>query len=194
MDKTEFVKDFIEFNSEMKKSSSDLETGDITMLYAVYRKDLRANNLNNNGFKSDPTEQMATEKQKRYLLNLAKAKAVEKKAVALVGPAAFYIGLLIAVVAAFITQSGLLYVGLAVLGVIVGLLNITAKEIGPFLFASIAFIVAALGMGVLVSSMIPATIAQYPEFLRLATNLVVFIGAGAMLISLRAIYEVAKSK
>ena len=74
MDKTEFVNDFIEFNSEMKKSSSDLETGDITMLYAVYRKDLRANRLTNNGFKSDPNEQMATEKQKRYLLNLAKAK------------------------------------------------------------------------------------------------------------------------
>ena len=74
MDKTEFVKDFIEFNSEMKKNSSDLETGDITMLYAVYRKDLRANKLNNNSFKSNATEQMATDKQKQYLLNLAKAK------------------------------------------------------------------------------------------------------------------------
>ena len=74
MDKAEFVNDFIEFNSEMKKSSSDLETGDITMLYAVYRKDLRANKLNNNGSKSDLNEQMATEKQKLYLLKLAKAK------------------------------------------------------------------------------------------------------------------------
>ena len=74
MDKTEFVKDFIEFNSEMKKNSADIETGDITMLYAIYRKDLRANRLNNNRFKSDVDGQMATEKQKRYLLNLAKAK------------------------------------------------------------------------------------------------------------------------
>lgn len=77
MDKTEFVKDFIEFNSEMKKNSSDIETGDITMLYAVYRKDLRANRLNNNGFKSDVDGQMATEKQKNYLLNLAKAKGAK---------------------------------------------------------------------------------------------------------------------
>lgn len=123
---------------------------------------------------------------------MAKAKV---KAIALVGPAAFYIGLLIVLVAAFITPSGWLYVGLAVLGVIVGLLNITAKEIGPFLFASIVFIVAALGMATLVNIAIPEIITvQYPEFLRLATNLVVFIGAGAMLISLRAIYEVAKSK
>jgi hypothetical protein len=76
MDKTEFVRDFIEFNSEMKKNSSDLETGDITMLYAVYRKDLRANRLNN-GHKQEPQEQTATEKQKRYLMNLAKTKGAK---------------------------------------------------------------------------------------------------------------------
>jgi hypothetical protein len=73
MDKTEFVRDFIEFDSEMKKNSSDLETGDITMLYAVYRKDIRANRLNN-GAKPSTDKQKATEKQKRYLMNLAKTK------------------------------------------------------------------------------------------------------------------------
>jgi hypothetical protein len=76
MDKTEFVRDFTEFNSEMKKNSSDLETGDITMLYAVYRKDLRASRLNN-GHKHEQQEQMATEKQKRYLLKLAKTKGAK---------------------------------------------------------------------------------------------------------------------
>lgn len=40
MDKTEFVKDFIEFNSEIKKSITEIATGDAAMLYAVYRKDI----------------------------------------------------------------------------------------------------------------------------------------------------------
>jgi hypothetical protein len=74
MDKTEFVKDFIEFNSEIQRTDSGLETGDITMLYAVYRKDIRANRLNNNNINSRADNQMATEKQKRYLMNLVKAK------------------------------------------------------------------------------------------------------------------------
>lgn len=127
---------------------------------------------------------------------MVKAKVAEAKtkAIALLGPAAFYIGLLIVLVTAFIDPSGWLYVGLAVLGVIVGLLNITAKQVGPFLFASIAFIVAALGMAVMLTYTVPLALVQYPQFLRLAANIVVFIGAGAMLISLREIYELAKEK
>ena len=120
-----------------------------------------------------------------------KAKVVERKAIALVGPAAFYIGLLIALGTVFIDPSGWLYVVLAVIGVIVGLLNITAREVGPFLFASIAFIVAALGM----ASLIPFAGVTVPaELIRLATNITVLVGAGAMLIALRAIYELAKGK
>lgn len=111
---------------------------------------------------------------------------VVAKGVSLLGPAAFYIGLLITVVAAFVTPSGLLYVGLAVLGVIVGLLNVTAKETGPFLFASIAFIVAALGMALLIQVPVPT------ELLRLAANITVLVGSGAILIALRAIYGMAK--
>jgi len=110
------------------------------------------------------------------------------------GPVAFYVGLLIALGTAFISASGWLYVGLGVLGVIVGLLNITAEETGPFLFASIAFIVSAWGMASLVTGQVPAAMAAHPWILRLATNLTVLIGAGAMLISLKAVYELAKSR
>lgn len=124
---------------------------------------------------------------------MAKPKIVEK-GVSLLGPAAFYVGLLIALGTAFIDPSGWLYIGLAVIGIIVGLLNVTAKETGPFLFASIAFIVAALGISVLLLTTIPLTLATYPQFPRLAANLVVLIGTAAMLIALKAIYEVAKGK
>lgn len=113
---------------------------------------------------------------------------------ALVGPVAFYAGLLIAIIASLATPSGLLYIVLGVIGAIVGFLNITAKETGPFLFSSIAFIVAVLGMAQLVLMHFPGAVEMYPVIFQLATNLVVLIGAGAMVISLRAVYELAKRK
>lgn len=88
---------------------------------------------------------------------------------------------------------------LGVLGVIVGLLNITTRETSPFLLASIAFIVAAWGMWTLMYMAFGLALVSIPEiltkeFLRLAANLTVLIGASAMVISLRAIYEVAKGR
>ena len=47
------------------------------MLYAVYRKDLRADRFNNNRDNSSADKQIATEKQKNYLLNLVKAKGAK---------------------------------------------------------------------------------------------------------------------
>lgn len=127
----------------------------------------------------------------------AKRKPSKKKLIALVGPSAFYIGLVIALVAAVIEPSGWLYVVLGVLGVIIGLLNVTTRETGPFLLASIAFIAAAGGMWTLMVTAFTAALLPIPEILtkellRLATNLTVLIGASAVVISLRAIYEAAK--
>ena len=115
-----------------------------------------------------------------------------KKMTELIGPIAFYIGLLIALVTAFIEPSRWLYVGLAVVGVVVSVLNITAEEVGPYLFASIAFIVSVLGMQQLIPA---ASGGNIPiELTRLAANITVLVGAGAMLIALKAIYAMAKSK
>ncbi|MEA1905127.1 MAG: hypothetical protein U9M97_04520 [Candidatus Hadarchaeota archaeon] len=118
----------------------------------------------------------------------AKTKPIE-----LIGPAAFYIGLVIALITAFIDPSKWLFVGLGVLGVIVGLLNITARETEPFLLASIAFIVAALGMQVLITT--PAVGLTIPDWLtQLAANLATLVGAAAMVVALRAVYEAAKGR
>jgi len=109
----------------------------------------------------------------------------------IIGPIAFYIGLIIAIATIFITPSGWLYLALAVLGVIVGLVNITAKESGAFLLATIAFIVTCVGTTLLVSMngiVIP------DELLRLAANITVLVGLGAIVIALKAIYGIAKSK
>jgi hypothetical protein len=118
-------------------------------------------------------------------------KDAESKMMTMLGPAAFYIGLLIVIITMFVTPSGWLYVVLGILGVVVGLLNITSKESGPFLFATIAFIVAALGMQTLITT---AGVAVPKELTRLAANITVLVGAAAVVIALRAIYEAARGK
>ena len=99
-------------------------------------------------------------------------------------------GLLIALITAFAEPSEWLFIGLGILGVIVGLLNITARKTGPFLLASIAFIVAVSGMQFLIDKV---KVTLMAELTRLATNLTTLVGAAAMVVALRAIYEAAKS-
>ncbi len=123
---------------------------------------------------------------------MARLKTPKKKLIALVGPAAFYIGLLIVLVAAFVTPSSWLYVTLGVLGVIVGLLNITTRETSPFLLATIAFIVAAFGMQYLISEVVGVSVTA--ELTQMAANLTTLVGAAAMVVALRAIYETAKGR
>lgn len=82
MDKSEFVKDFGEFFAEVKKEGIEATVRDVTTLYAIYRKDLRADrlnkNINDNYNKSnaDPGKEPATERQKRYLMDLAYKKGL----------------------------------------------------------------------------------------------------------------------
>jgi len=47
MDKAEFVKDFSEFYAELRKEDIDELLKNVTTLYAIYRKDLRADRFNN---------------------------------------------------------------------------------------------------------------------------------------------------
>ena len=125
-------------------------------------------------------------------MKLARLKTPKKKLIALVGPGAFYIGLVIALVAAFVSPSWELYAALGVLGVIVGLLNITTRETSPFLLATIAFIVAAFGMQYLISEVVGVSVTA--ELTQMAANLTTLVGAAAMVVALRAIYETAKGR
>jgi len=59
-----------------------------------------------------------------------------------IGLAAFLVGLVLAVIAGFAARdNGAIILVLVILGIFVGLLNITAKEIGTLLLAAIALIV-----------------------------------------------------
>ncbi len=61
---------------------------------------------------------------------------------AMIGFWAFIVGLIIAVIAGIVLpQNGIIIIILVILGIIIGLLNITAKEIMLFLVATIALVV-----------------------------------------------------
>jgi hypothetical protein len=78
MNRAEFVKDFLEFFIEIRKEEITSSVQDIATLYAIYKKELRAERINGNCNKSngDPGKEPATERQKQYLMDLAYKKGL----------------------------------------------------------------------------------------------------------------------
>lgn len=83
MDRKEFVDNFKKFYLQMREANIDATVQEATALYAIYRKDLRTKTLNGGKFASKEAvaetpqeEQPASEKQKRYLMDLAYEKGV----------------------------------------------------------------------------------------------------------------------
>ncbi len=100
-----------------------------------------------------------------------------------IGKYAFIAGIVLAAVAGFIEQPWVWWV-LAVLGLVVGFLNVTADETRGFLLAAIGLILSA------------SSIQQLPFIGELLTtilgNVVVFIGPALLLVALKSLFEVAK--
>ena len=97
---------------------------------------------------------------------------------------AFLIGVLLAVIFGFVpTVNAWLTWTLVVLGLIIGLLNITGKEVKPFLFAgTILVIVSALGGGVFTGAL----------SLILDNMLLLFVPA-TIVVALRSVMTLAKA-
>ncbi|MEM2874191.1 MAG: hypothetical protein QW063_01975 [Candidatus Nanoarchaeia archaeon] len=99
----------------------------------------------------------------------------------------FLLGVLLAVILGFIWPgAGAAAALLAVIGLIVGLLNITAAEVKEFLIASIALIVAATGF-----SLIPLVGTYLTNILN---YLIAMVAPAALVVALIAIWKLAKSK
>jgi hypothetical protein len=100
------------------------------------------------------------------------------------GKWAFIIGILLAVIAAFLTQVSWIYWVLAVLGLVVGFLNITAEETRGFLLAAIALILSATAVQGI--PLIGQAVTQ------VMANIVAFIAAAVLVVALKALFETAK--
>ena len=103
-----------------------------------------------------------------------------------IGRIAFYIGLIISVAAGFYDVGLTGLAALVVLGIIVGGLNVTGREIQKFLLATVALL--------LVGSTISA-IPSIGGFLQTILNhFVAFVAGAALLVALREVYAVTKTQ
>ena len=103
------------------------------------------------------------------------------------GPWAFYAALAVAVILAFVEFEWAVWV-LAILGLLVGILNISQKESTPFLIASIAWMAAGQFLqGVLGG--LPVVGGYIAAFLG---NVVTFVGPAAAVVAIMALYYVTK--
>jgi len=107
-----------------------------------------------------------------------------------IGNWVFILGIIIAVVAPLLVPMGVavdaasVIWGLVILGLLVGLLNITRKETTEFLIAAIALLAASAVTGLGTMTTVKDIIA----------NIGVLIAPAAILVALKAVWETAKKK
>ena len=109
-----------------------------------------------------------------------------------VGAWAFVIGIVIAIVLGVVpnlisTANTILVLG--VLGIIVGLLNITDKELDRYLMANVAFLVASASL-LAFAAVIPA-VGIY--LANIVGNIALFVAPGAAIVAIKEIYEVSQA-
>lgn len=105
-----------------------------------------------------------------------------------VGEWAFLVGVLLAIVLGLFPQAlapETVTAVLVVLGVIVGLVNITAKETHNFLLAAVALLVA----GAAGYAFLPVVGGFLVSIL---TNIATFVAPAAIIVALKAVYELAR--
>lgn len=107
-----------------------------------------------------------------------------------IGEWSFIAGVVIAVLAGLLAgqvEAGLLAVSLVILGLIVGLLNISEKETTSFLIAAVTLvIVGAAGL-----EKLPAVGVFIGPVL---TNIATFVAPAAIIVALKAVWDLAKKK
>ncbi len=109
-----------------------------------------------------------------------------------IGPWAFILGLVVAVGAAV---SGSVFWLLGILGVIVGLLNITEKEVTSYLLASLTFLLSANTLSVTLTKLVSAVpvLANWMKFVDpLMANITLFVAPGAAVVALKALYAISR--
>jgi hypothetical protein len=102
----------------------------------------------------------------------------------MVGKWAFIIGLVVAVLAGIFFQPGWAIWVLAILGVIVGLLNVTAEETRGFLLASIALTLSATALNTL--PVVGTALSYVLPFV------VAFVAGGMIVVALKELFQTAR--
>lgn len=89
------------------------------------------------------------------------------------------------------TTAGYVTLIMVILGIIVGLVSITAKEVGPFLMAAIAL---AVIRGEIFQSLDEIHVLLANWALYIVNFIVAFVAPAAVLIAIRQVYTMARAK
>jgi hypothetical protein len=103
-----------------------------------------------------------------------------------IGRWAFIAGLVISVIAGFMAIGDTGIAALVVLGVVVGLLNVTGKEVMPFLIGTVALMLVGSGLSSVLSA-----VPYVPEIL---SAFVAFVAGAALIVALKEVYGITSSK
>ncbi len=107
-----------------------------------------------------------------------------------IGSYAFIAGVIIAIIAGFVTiDARLLTEALVVLGIIVGLINVTEKETQQFLVATVSLVI--------VSSLAGTGFAAVPvigaQLQRILLGIMTFVTPAVIIVALKQVYSIAKA-
>jgi len=103
-----------------------------------------------------------------------------------VGRICFIVGVVVSIIAGFITANWI-FVALTILGLVVGFLNLAAKEVQSFLLAAIGLvIISAMGSNQITALLLVGTILG-----RIYTALLTFVSPAAIKVALKSIFNVA---
>lgn len=119
------------------------------------------------------------------------ATMTSNKLWAKVGVWSYVVGLLIAFIASLFyngTGDSWVVISLAILGLIVGLMNIGDDEVQLFLLGAMAFVIAGSSMGLVFKELGP----NFAFLTKFMGAIVVFTAPGALVVAFKALYHVAR--
>ena len=101
-----------------------------------------------------------------------------------IGRYAFILGLIISVIAGFANIGTVGNAALVILGIIVGIINVTGKEVESFLIGTIALMLVGNGINILGIAAITNIIQAF----------VAFVAGAALIVALKVVYTITKGK
>jgi len=107
--------------------------------------------------------------------------------VAKIGHVAFIFGIVISIVTGFFFKDWMLWL-LTILGIVVGFLNIRAKEVQSFLLAAVSLVIISAFGGELIYD-IPRI---GPLLGSIYIALLIFVAPAAIVVALKSLYQAAK--
>lgn len=99
----------------------------------------------------------------------------------MIGRIAFYVGLVISILAGWMNVE---VWWLAVLGIVVGLLNVTAKENNRFLLAALVFVVTGGALSTIFGAAVGSILIAF----------VAFTASAAFIVALKEVYSMQRAK